>query len=72
MKTYQVEFVKYTNLETMEVNAEDKNEAVQKAFMLLHKYDRESYDVALINELEEDGTMIETEKVEKVVNEDEA
>lgn len=72
MKTYQVEFVQYTNLETMEVKAEDKNEAIQKAFLMFHKYDHESYDVALINELEEDGTMIETEKVQKVVVENEA
>ncbi len=66
MTKYNVEFLQLTTLEAFEVKAKNKDEAVKKGFMMLHKYDREGYEFSLINEIDKDGVMIETERVEKV------
>jgi len=68
MKRFNVEYIQLTTLEAMDIKAKTKKEAEEQAFRQLHKYDRDSYDFVLVNEVgPSDGVIDETERIVKEI-----
>ena len=64
MPEYNVEYDQLTCLLSVNVIADNKEDAEKEAFKHLMKYDRDAVDFVTINEVvDEDGTIDETERV---------
>lgn len=68
MKKFNVEYLSLTCLLAIEIKAKNRDEAEKIAFRSLMKYDRDSIDFTLVNEIDEIDNMIELETVVKQVD----
>jgi len=62
-KKFNVEYDQLTNLGSFDIEAKNKEEAQEKAFLHLMKFDRDAYAFVTVNEIDENDDMIETERV---------